>query len=421
VVSLLHLAAHTFAIFAVLAQQVRKRRILAMGAALVAAGLFFTTARHEVTGVQRSIASPPIWDADCFWIYGRVVLLFHAPYDTNAMHQAAKILPYDPDLTREVLDVGFAYPPPTVALVAPLGLFRTPRAAAPYWYGMLIAALVGQIILLWRHFLRADRWFGLAAAAMITAFLPLTSAVLTMGQTVFLAEVLLLLYLSARRTDESQQGLWLALATIVKPFLALVLLYPIVLGRWRVVLWSAATVAMVTMLVLPLIGWASVAEYVTRPPTSRWGAYMAIIDANQSLLAWVLRMEHRSPPFTAALHDPLYIGLTIALIALTLWRIRNVPGDRDYAATLLVIVAVAIYPAPGWYYGSMLSVPICLLWSRRDRIKNGSILSSAFTAGMFLLAAMENGQFVALIVAWAVMYALPTLEHTAHFYSAAQL
>jgi Glycosyltransferase family 87 len=402
-----HLAADTFAIFAVFAQQTSKRRVVMLAAASLAAALLSITALHQAAQVERNIASPPIWDARCFWTYARAIVLFHKPYDTTAMHHAAKMLPYDRGFTREVLDVGFEYPPPTAAVIAPLGLFATPRAAAPYWYGLIVVALLAQILLLWRHFLRSDGWLGLAAAAMITLFLPLTSAVLSMGQTVFLAEVFLLLYLSAR--DEWRQGFFLALGTIVKPYLVLVFLYPILRGRWRVVLSSAVAIVAVTMLALPLIGWTSIVSYLTSPPISRWAAYMETITSNQSLLAWLLRMEHRSPPLTAALHDPLYIVLSIALVIVTIWRVRSLRADRDYAATLLVIVAIAICPAPVWYYAAMLSVPICLLWSRRHRIQHGSIIAWAFTAAIFLLAGRENGQFFAVLLAWSVMWALPSL------------
>jgi hypothetical protein len=275
------------------------------------------------------------------------------------------------------------------------------------WYGVLCVALIAQIILLWRHFLREDGWIGLLASLLLVMLLPTTLSVLQMGQTLFIAEAFLLLFLGAQ--NPWRRGIWFALAAIVKPFLAVVFVAPLLRREWRVCTAIVATCLFATAAVLPLIGWRSVVSFFMQPPAARLPTFMWTEDANQSVIGWMVRTLHESPQLGTALHQPAYVLISLLLTALTLWRVIGARRDLEYCVTLLLALSLLVYPEGWWYYTTMLSIPICLIWSRRATIPYGSALAAVFTGMTFIFTYAEGTQFFAFLLTWIVLMLVPAL------------
>jgi len=408
---ILHFFIDALAVYGGLAALVKRRAFL-IGWLAVAAGLLAIFAQHAWHTIAQSLATPPLWDFVCFWLYGRVADVTHLPYDPHAMHRIALALPpYGTGFAREVLDVGFIYPPPTIALFAPLGLFQTPHTAMPFWYAVLLPALCLEIVLLWRRFLYGYGWQGLVSAALLVLLFPTTVTVLGIGQTLFIASVFLLLYLND--ASSLRRGVWLGFAAIVKPYMIVIWLYPVLRRDWRVLSAAMMTVAGVTAAVLPLIGWRSIVSFLTDPPSRRLPDWMLTDDSNQSLLAWLVRSTHRQAHVTAAVHMPIYLFAVIALVAITAWCIVRIgEADRDYCIVILVPLALLIYPATGWHYAPLLLVPLCYLWSRKNAIPYGAICASAATIAVFMLAETGSAAMFASLLMWILLVGVATYIRT---------
>jgi hypothetical protein len=381
---------------------VTTRRVFTVAWVAVAGLLLFISAKQAADAIAGGIASPPMWDFLCFWLYGRVADVLHQPYDPHAMHTIAAALTYDHTFAREILDVGFIYPPPAILLFAPLGIFANPRAALPFWYALLLVVLCINIVLLWRRFLHADGWRGLLASALLVTLLPTTITVIAIGQTQFIAMAFLLLFISER--SALRQGVWLAVATIIKPFLLVIFLYPLLRRAWGTLISGLLTFFIATLAALPLIGWHSIVSFIKDPTSKRLPDWMLTDISNQSILGWLVRSTHQQAHVTSAVHQPLYVFIVIALVVVTVWTIMRPNGrERDYCIALLVPLALLIYPGTGWHYTTMLLIPMFFLWSRREMMPHGAWIACAFTAVELALSDIENAQMFAFLAAWIVL------------------
>ena len=72
------------------------------------------------------------------------------------------------EMVRDILSVGFWYPPPTMLLFAPLGLLEM-KSALLVWYLVQGAFAIATVVLLARLFLR-DWALGIALSAGLVAF-----------------------------------------------------------------------------------------------------------------------------------------------------------------------------------------------------------------------------------------------------------
>lgn len=403
---LLHLAIDGLAIGFGFLPIVDKRRALTASWLVIGSVLLIAAAIPAAHALEKDLANPPVWDFRCFWLYGRVADVLHQPYDPHSMHQIAHALSLDRDrgFDREVLDVGFVYPPPTVALYAPLGLFPTPPSAIKLWDPVLLLTVCIDVTLLWLAFMRTEGWRGLACAAMLVALFPTTASTVEIGQSAFIAMAFVMLFLVDR--SAYRQGIWLALSAIVKPFLLIIVLYPMLRKDWRSVLAAFATICCVTVAVLPLIGWRSVVRYFTEPPELRLPNWMLTSDSNQSILGWIVRTFHQKVSVSSAIHEPLFLVIALGLSAATAMVIYNYTSrDRSYSVSLLIVLSLLIYPHAQWFYGVLLLIPIGLLWSRRQLIPGTTLLLTAFTVVEFILAATGNAQIFGVLLAWAVLAA----------------
>src|SRR6185437_4805930 len=123
---------------------------------------------------RSNVADPPRWDVQAFWLFGKVAVVgddfyrpesFHAVADS--LRAAGEPVSTAGDFNRELLDVGFPYPPMTMLLFAPLGLLGL-HAAALLWYLVIIASTVAVIGVLWhRLFEPHGRWELAFTTAMV--------------------------------------------------------------------------------------------------------------------------------------------------------------------------------------------------------------------------------------------------------------
>jgi hypothetical protein len=360
-----------------------------------------------------NIRNPPEWDIQAFWISGRVAVEGGNFYDPADMHriaaplqQAATPLSARPVFTREILDTGFLYPPPTIFLVAPFGALDLQPAAA-MWYLVHSVVLILCIIMLRRVFLPNGGMLELGVVATLTLMLNATYTTYVFGQTTFL--VLLCLTIFWRVRDRPVSGLALAAGFIAKPIFAFYFAYPLLRRQWRAL--SIGVGALVAALALTLVAFGPeiFVTYLTSNPVSRAPTDLYVLNENQSLLAAMLRMSgHDVAESSPLLYRPFVVAAS-AIVAVTLWLMYRLPSARrELALAIAVPAALLIYPQSLEHYTMLLLVPMLYLWTGYEELGVSKAVVIGVLTVLYALIRYDHG-YVAVAanaLLWLVCVAL---------------
>ena len=339
-----------------------------------------------VARAAHNVIAPPEWDVQAFWIYAKVAVQGGNFYEPADFHRVAEPLQHasiplssTPVFTREVLDAGFFYPPPTMLLVGPIGLLSL-RPAAFCWYVMLGAALVACIVALRRTFFPDGGPVELATVAALVLLYRPTYLTFAFGQTSFL--MLLALIAFWRTRDRPLSGVFLAAGTFVKPIFAFFVLYPLLRRNWRAIAVAVATGGVLSAITLVLFGPQVFITYFTSNPVGRAPTWLYTLHENQSLLSAMLRLAHYDGVHGAPLLYPPFLIAAALIVGLTMWAALRLPRERGaLALALMVPAALLIYPQSLDHYAMLLLVPMFYIWTHRAEYE----LSSGFAVG-FLTA-----------------------------------
>jgi hypothetical protein len=337
----------------------RARRFAAGSLLLV---LLAVAVRPLAIMVQSALRNPPMWDFRCFWVWGRIALGTRAVYAPASSLTFARMFPFDPEWFKQFLVVGFIYPPPSILLYAPLGLFGTPALAAPYWYAVQLLALGAAIVILWRKFLKHYGWLGLLAVAILVCSFRATTATFMYGQPLTL--LLLLLSLYAADGSASRRGVWLGLAFIVKPMAIVFFVLPLLRRAWREFVVGVATIFAGFAGAIVLLGWKNVAAYFSDGPSNRYPLSIWLDPGNESLFSIVLRYTHASVPSSLSHAGTYWIAVTLLTIMTLLLCIKARAQDPETCFAMLIPYALLVFPPSGGSYNDVLLIPVLLLVSR---------------------------------------------------------
>jgi len=351
--------------------------------------------------LYRNLQHPPVWDFLSFWLNGQVAirgLNFYEP-----AHYQMVPLPLDagPAFTAEIMNVGFWYPPPSMILFMPLGLFDI-RTGLIVWYAAQGAALAMCIILVRKAFFGGTDLAGLVLALAFVAAMAGTLTTWEFAQTNFLALLMLLLLWLDR--ERGRGGMWLVIGSIVKPFLLSLVLVPIFRKNGRVLRGAFITLVVVSVLTIGLFGVETTLSYFTHNPTSRLAGFIYTEVTNQSLLATVLRLGSYGISDEPALGYPLYIGLAILMTGVTCWFVSSLKGDStEWGISFVLMLALVVYPASQFFYSVLLVVPLMFLWARRDAIPTGAWGAGALITVVYVLTVFMGYVFAANFLLWAAL------------------
>ncbi|HSU93363.1 MAG TPA: glycosyltransferase family 87 protein [Gemmatimonadaceae bacterium] len=336
-----------------------------------------------VARAAHNVIAPPEWDIQAFWIYARVAVDGGNFYEPADIHRVAAPLQHEaiplsssPVFTREALDAGFLYPPPTMLLVGPIG-FLSLRAASFAWYLLLGTALVACILALRRTFFPDGGWVELATVtALVLLFRP-TYLTFAFGQTSFLTLLALIAFWRTR--DRPLSGVFLALGMFVKPIIAFFVLYPLLRRNWRALASAAATSGVLSVIAVLLFGPQVCLTYFTSNPIERAPTWLYTLHENQSLLSAMLRLAHYDGVHGAPLLYPPFLIAAALIVGLTMWAALRLPRDRgELALALMVPAALLIYPQSLDHYAMLLLVPLFYLWTQRAQLG----LTTGFTIAL---------------------------------------
>ena len=365
----------------------RTRRLLTGGATLATAfGLF-----RLGESVYRNVRMPSPWDFAGFWIVARAALAHANFYDPAVLARLARPLDVPALFQREIVDTGFWYPPATALLVAPLGLLGE-RSALVAWYLVLGLALAAAAAFLRRTFFKNDGFAGYVAAGGLVVTLPGTIDGVAYAQTAGLAFALLLASLHAR--DRPQSGIWLGLAALVKPFVAIVVVADLIGKRRARAAHATGAIVAASLVAVVAFGPGTTLAFVVDRPTSRVPAWVYREPSNQSLWAMLLRHDVSAAHIVGALVAAAVIVATAILVA------RAARAHGPLVAGIAVAAVLLVYPVAQTFYGTFLALPILAVWQVRGRLPGGTAGALALVVANVVASAFADGTFLAASIDW---------------------
>ena len=329
--------------------------------------------------VRNNTRNPPEWDMLIFWINGVVASKGLNFYDSALTTQLAA--PFHPgaEFVQIALGTPFLYPPPSIAWFIPLGWFDIHTATA-VWFALNLGCLAASVIILSRTILEGLSTGNVLFVSALVLMMWGTYANIKTAQTVFL--LLLFVTMAFRNRDNFRGGIYLALAILAKPFVAIVIVYSVIRRKWPALIATAATLLLACLATLLIFGRGVFAGYAAiRFSALPMSMYTEI--QNQSLLAWVLRITHSPARFPAG-----YLIFVALLGAALLWRLSTVPAPDEAAGFALALTfGLLVYPASLRSYTVVLILPLLVLYSV------GLRWSVALAFGLMVLA---GGDYVIL-------------------------
>ncbi|MEO7427579.1 MAG: glycosyltransferase family 87 protein [Fibrobacteria bacterium] len=363
------------------------RKKLGRAAPLGLAAIFAVAALIELLLMARNLywqmAKPPEWNFLAFWVWAQAgaagLDFYRAESFTHIM------LPYPPsaEFRDEIMRVGMFYPPITMLLLAPLGWVDMFWGYL-LWHGLQFLAMAASVVLLWRLFLRSERWEGLALTlALATFYLP-TRLTFSSNQTNFLSLLAFLAFWMYRNSIKG--GAALALGMMVKPYFAALLLFPVLKRHFRAATGFLAVMLLLCGMVLVGYGQRPFLSYLSEKPQSKFPAWVFSENVNQSLSAFFLR-EHALPLFASPISTFPYLLGCLVLGGLTAWAVARAPrDDSDWALCLTLVFTLIAYPGSLTSYGVMALPGVFLIWSRRDRIPGKQWTALAVITAVYAFA-----------------------------------
>lgn len=384
----------------------------ALGVALLGFGAWAAFALRAV------ILSPPEWDFYAFWVRMRVASQGRDFYDPAQYVGMQQTYGLSDAFRREVLDPGFNYPPPTMLFLEPFG-FLEPRVAVVAWALLLVVAFLVATLLLHRLFLRERGPAGLALAGALVLMLPATLSTLRVLQTNPLTLALLLLFWRDR--DRPRAGVWLALLPVVKPYLGMLWLWPLVRRQMGTIACLALTMVVVAVGTGFFYGFDIYARFLRSDVLHSHPGWIYSQTVNQSLHSTVVRLLGVPEGHNSPLDVPLTLVLTAVLMAVAVVLMWRAQGPRQpWAIAHLLIVTLMVYPGSLQHYHLLLLVPILLAWSDRDHLPGGTRGTIALLTATWALCLVPTGKAVfAAYLLWWVVTLTQTLRARHHAVPAA--
>ena len=341
--------------------------------------------------VQLLDVEPARWGFDFAWYWGAASNLLHGDPIYSAQQLAG---PYSPQGQE-----GFLYPPPLAALVIPLALlFPSNMAAAGLVWSVLGAIAAGAgLLLIARTDRLGERYPLLAGSGGVLLFVaafglpPVIDEFINGNVHLFLVALLAAAWSGVARAEAGDgrgdrvAGIAVGVATVIKLFPGLLVLWFLLTGRRRAAGWSVVGAVALALITLPFTG---IQPWLDYPRVlANLGAPL---DATNSMAPTIWL-------------EP-YVGFTIARVVVTLvglavvlWAARYLDARRGFALT--VAVAVLVTPALWSHYLTVLLVPLVLALSAG--------VSIAWLAVVYVLLSAQKqaglGDY-----AWVTIRAMPT-------------
>ena len=284
-----------------------------------------------------------------------------------------------------------AHPPPMTLFIAPLVAWTGLHGACVAINVVSLLALLLTLTMLHRGLeLPLNRQQVLMLSVLIIGWHPVV-AVLRNGQSgLLLAALMTAGWLALRRDRPLLAGLSIGLATCLKMYPGLLLVYLLFRHR-RAFLSAATTIALITVGTGLFAGWHNFADYfeAARFVSDRYGAH----GANLSLRALLLHLagEMNLSPLIAR---GVFVAMGLAIAGGLVWLFKNRTANEtrslrslDLEFGLCLTLMSLLSPIAWHHYLSILLLPLAVLGQRVLEQPRSRVLEFA---GLFFVLAMPD-------------------------------
>ncbi len=305
------------------------------------------------------------WDFLCFYLFGKVGISSSDFYNPQVFLHVFNNLNLqsigEGSFVTEVVNVGFWYPPPSMLLFLPLGLFNL-QTGYFIWQTIIILFLIADIVLLLKfYFVPLYTKYNdikiLFPILILILLFPYITVMVALSQTISI--FLFFLILLIRYIDNWRSGVFLAILVVIKPLAAIFLLYFLFFKKLKIIA-AALAAGLILLIVTGLtFGFDVFLNYFTSPPTDRIPNF--IYFEYSSLFGTLKKLQqYTSNYMNTNVLKAVYYFVSSILLAFTFYSSRKLSYISATKAFLIFIpLALMIYPATLFHYILML-LPVFL-------------------------------------------------------------
>jgi hypothetical protein len=275
-----------------------------------------------------------------------------------------------------------AHPPICVVLALPLVALSYPDAVL-VWNLVSLSALFLSLWIIRRELaIPFSGWSVFPLVALLLICNPFRQQVIQ-GQLTLLLLLLLTGCWAAQRSNRAGwAGVLLGTATAIKLFPGFLFIYFILQRQWKAVMAGILTVAVITALIIPMLGVETFTSYgmdvIPRVAVFRasWfnaslpGLWTKLFDPDTEgdpVHPVHIRIEPLWRSLALArLGTWVSCGVVVAVQAWIAWRARS-RVEKDLAFGLTIIAMLLVSPITWDHYLLLLTVPLAVLWTRLPR------------------------------------------------------
>ena len=241
--------------------------------------------------------------------------------------------------------VGLWWPPFALLTLTPFALLA--RFSAPFAKGAF--ALLGVVFLIWTVARFDQVRLTHLVLAIAAVAVPLETNFEWLNWNTVLLALIVAAGLDVERKRDARAGVWLGIATALKVFPGLLLVFAAYRHRWRTAVWGACVaVGLSVCALLPLgiaDGLTSAQDWLAQSASGSW----VLVRRNQSLSALLGRLGAPHP--WAIVGDLVLLGLAALVL-------RRSTSDRNIVHDLGIATVVAVLVSPiAWIHYYFLALP----------------------------------------------------------------
>jgi alpha-1,2-mannosyltransferase len=266
------------------------------------------------------------------------------------------------------------HPPCAVLLGIPFGLLDFQDALVAWNLASLVLFAASLWLIVRTLRLSVAVWQVLAGFCVLLVFYPLQDHIMHGQLDLVLLFLLTMAWRADRRGQSAMAGVWTGAATAVKLFPGLLLLYFLVLRKWRALVWTILTGAALSLTAGVVLGFDSFPKYFldvtprTTEVRARWDNYSlpAIsfklfeqCDFPATFAVGHIVLDSRLAWASAA----LCLTVFLAILGWLMYRIGT-SGDTDRAFALTVSAMLLANPITWVHYFLLLTLPVFIVWPR---------------------------------------------------------
>lgn len=371
---------------------------------IVTASIFFISAFHR-------ISNPQVWDFTCYFLWGKVAALgynFYSPENSQIVLKTLDIPFQSSELggfMKEVVNVGFAYPPPTIFYFLPLGYFSF-KTALTIWTIFNLIIVLGCLLLIYDLFFKDTKLNGVFLLGTLFFILGPGLSTISFSQTNFI--LLFLLLLMKKFENNPISGLFLALAFFTKPYMIIFGLFFLLRSKWKSIFYCALSTIGIIVITLLVFGEEPLISYIVDNPSHRFPSEMFYEVINQSLHSVLLRSN------IISLESPLAFGITVfGIIILTLTYLFEQLKKRqfDHMWAILLLVGLLLYPGTLHYYGTLLLFIIFQFFDESKQIGFKAFFTIPIIGIVYFLSTFSLFTTICFLIFILVITSLPFFQN----------